>query len=205
MMKFLKQTQLLGVAILLSCFLFSGCMSEDSNLTEPLQPEANVELKSPNLWPNPLENLRMDPGTLKMLADLRKATTKYHDIQVAMDDGYSQGSECVSHPDLGGMGYHYVNFEWVDGEYNPYQPEALLYEMDQGGNMHLVGVEFVIVTEAWQEEDLPHFGSQIFDEAFAPAPLPFDNYQLHVWIWKGNPKGIFTKFNPNVKCYSDPE
>ena len=200
MMKFLKQTQLLGVAIMLSSVLFYGCFSEDSNLTEPIQPESSVEMKSPNLWPNPLENLKMDPGTWKMLADLRKATTKYHDIEVAMEDGYALGSECVAVEGLGGMGYHYVNFAWVDGEYDPYQPEVLLYEMDQGGNMHLVGVEYVVVKEAWAGEVPPHFGSQVFDLALAPAPLPFDNYQLHVWIWKGNPNGIFTKFNPNVKC-----
>lgn len=200
MMKFLKQTQLLGVAIMLSSVLFYGCLSEDSNITEPLQPESSVELKSPNLWPNPLENLRMDPGTLKMLADLRKATTKYHDIEVAMEDGYVQGSGCVSHPELGGMGYHFVKDYPFDGNFDPTQPEALLYEMDQGGNMHLVGVEFIVVKDEWEGGDIPHFGSQIFDEAFAPVPLDFDNYQLHAWVWKGNPKGIFTMFNPNVKC-----
>ncbi|MDX5340836.1 MAG: hypothetical protein LPK25_17550 [Cyclobacteriaceae bacterium] len=199
MMKFLKQTQLLGVAIMLSCFLLSGCISEDSSISEPLQPEAKVELNPPSLWPNPLENLRMDPGTLKMLADLRKATTKYHDIEVAMEDGYAQGSGCVSSP-AGGMGFHYVNFGWIDGEFDPYQPEALLYEMDHHGNMHLVGVEYIVVTEAWEGEEIPHFGSQIFDIALAPYPLPFDNYQLHAWVWKGNPNGIFTMFNPNVKC-----
>lgn len=201
MMKFLKQTQSLGVAVVLSLFLFSGCLSEDSNLTEPIQPEAKVELKSPNLWPNPLENLRMDSGTLKMLADLRKSTTKYHDIEKAMEDGYVQGSECVAVPGLGGMGYHYVNFAWVDGVFDPTQPEALLYEMDHHGNMHLVGAEFVIVQVPWdiENEMPPYFGIREFD--YDPAVvLPFPNYQLHTWVWKGNPKGVFTKFNPNVSC-----
>jgi hypothetical protein len=205
MMKYLKQTQFLGVAILLSSILFSGCMSEDTTLTEPLQPEARVELKSPSLWPNPLENLRMDPGTLKMLADLRKATTKYHDIETAMEDGYVQGSGCVAHPDLGGMGYHFVKDFPFDGIFDPTQPEALLYEKDHHGNMHLVGVEFVIREDSWEGEDLPYFGSKVFDIALAPDPLPFDNYQLHAWVWKGNPNGIFTMFNPNVKCNSDPD
>ncbi|WP_187177594.1 hypothetical protein [Algoriphagus sp. AK58] len=200
-MKFLSNTQILGIALLLSVLLISGCMTEDSSTTDPLLPEVNTELKNPDLWPNPLDNLRLDPSTLKMLAELRQATVQYHDINVALEAGYEQGSECVSSPS-GAMGFHYVNFGWVDGEYDPYQPEALLYEMDQHGKMHLVGVEFVVVADLWdlENEMIPNFGVQEFDEAFPPAPLPFRNYQLHVWVWKGNPNGIFTKFNPNVKC-----
>ena len=199
-MKLLTKTHFLGIVILLSICLLSGCMNEDSTISDPVLPEARVELKSPDLWPNPLENLRMDPATLKMLADLRQATVQYHDIEAAMEAGYAQASECVASPD-GAMGYHYVNFALVfDGIYDPMQPEALLYEMDKQGNMKLVGVEYIIVRETWQEEEFPHFGSQIFDEAFAPNPLPFDNFQLHVWIWRANPNGIFSKFNPNVKC-----
>jgi len=200
-MMFIKKTQMLWVAILLSTVLLSGCFSEDSSLTDPLLPEANVELKSPDLWPNPLDNLRLDPTTLKMLAELRQSTVQYHDIEVAIGDGYEEASPCVSTPE-GGMGYHYVNFTELDGDYDPTQPEALLYEMDKHGNMHLVGVEFVVVADPWDAENeiIPYFGMQEFDEVSPPLPLPFRNYQLHVWIWKGNPKGIFTPLNPNVDC-----
>lgn len=177
----------------------TSCMSENSDPALPLDPSADLEKSLIESSDNPLENLRMDPTTLKMLADLRKATTAYHDLDAAIAAGYEPATECVSSP-AGGMGYHFVNFAWVDGNFDPYQPEALLYEMDNHGNMHLVGVEFVIVTAAWEGDEIPHFGNQIFDIALAPAPLPFDNYQLHAWIWKGNPNGIFTKFNPNVKC-----
>ena len=27
-----------------------------------------------------------------------------------------------------------------------------------------------------------------------------DHYDLHVWLWQGNPDGIFAEFNPNVSC-----
>jgi hypothetical protein len=198
----LEQTQkFMGKAciVFLLTLLLTGCLSEDSPMTEQLQPEARVELKSPDLWPNPLENLRMDPGTMKMLAELRAATTKYHKLDAALEDGYVQGSDCVFSP-AGGMGFHFVNFAWVDGIFDPTQPEALLYEMDKHGNYHLVGAEFIIVQEPWDFENPmpPYFGSREFD--YDIVVLPFPNYQLHTWIWKGNPKGIFTKFNPNVSC-----
>ncbi|MBN7815568.1 hypothetical protein [Algoriphagus pacificus] len=191
--------------LFLVIFSFSACISDVTNPDQPLDPNSNLEkvIDYPEAYP--LENLRMDPGTLKMLADLRAATAKYHDIEVAMEDGYGLGSGCVSTP-AGGMGFHYVNFAAVDGEYDPTMPEAVLYEMDKNGQMKLVAVEFVINKDEWDAEntEMPYFGMQAFDVKTGPIgpnnPLPFDNYQLHVWVWKHNPNGIFTMFNPKVTC-----
>lgn len=187
--------------ILIAILAQTSCISENSNPALLPDPNADLEKVINEPFSNPLENLRMDPVTLKMLADLRGTTAKYHRMEVAEDAGYSLGSACVSHPTLGGMGYHYVNFDIVDEVFDPTQPEALLYEMDKEGNMKLVGVEFIVVAATWDlaNENPPSFGSQEFN--FDPSiVLPFDNYQLHVWVWKNNPAGIFTKFNPNVEC-----
>ncbi|MEB2780932.1 hypothetical protein U3A58_11055 [Algoriphagus sp. C2-6-M1] len=182
-------------------FSFTSCISDESKLDPPQNPDMGLERVTDYPEAFSLENLRMEPETLKMLAALRGATAKYHDLEDAMADGYEQGSDCVASPD-GAMGYHFVNFAIVDGIYNPSMPEALLYEMDKNGQMKLVAVEFIIKKEPWDLENdmIPYFGMQVFDEAFAPIPLPFDNYQLHTWIWKNNPSGIFTKFNPKVSC-----
>lgn len=188
--------------ILIAIVAQTSCISENSDPSLPLDPSSDLEKVMDEPFANPLENLRMDPTTLNMMANLRAATAKYHRIEVAEDAGYGLRSRCVSHPTLGAMGYHYVNSDIVDGVFDPTQPEALLYEMDKQGKLNLVAVEFIVVKEPWDFENAmnPYFGIQEFDEAFAPIPLPFDNYQLHVWIWKNNPSGIFTKFNPNVKC-----
>ncbi len=193
----------LGVLLLILIVMFSqtGCISEDSSQDQPVAPNSTLEKVTDYSDAFSLGNLRMEPGTLKMLADLRAATAKYHNIEVAIADGYEQGSPCVSSED-GGMGYHFVNFDNVDGTFDPTMPEALLYEEHKNGQMKLVGVEFIIVKVPWDLENdmIPYFGMQVFDEAFAPIPLPFDNYQLHAWIWKNNPSGIFAKYNPNVMC-----
>ncbi len=188
--------------ILIAIVAQSSCISENSDPSLPLDPSSDLEKVMDEPFANPLENLRMDPTTLNMMANLRAATAKYHRIEVAEDAGYGLRSRCVSHPTLGAMGYHYVNSDIVDGVFDPTQPEALLYEMDKQGKLNLVAVEFIVVKEPWdfENEMKPYFGIQEFDTAFAPIPLPFNNYQLHVWIWKNNPSGIFTKFNPNVKC-----
>ncbi len=194
-------------------FLMFGCMAETS---EPsIQSDQLTEASLDNdFYTYPLENMRMDPGTLSMVATLRATTAKYHRIEVAMEDGYFQGTPCVSSPN-GGMGYHYIrpdNPEFnpeeensipFDGTFDPTMPEAILYEMDKNGKMKLVGIEFIIDAEAWDAENEmpPYFGMQEFDEPDeVHNPLPFRNYQIHVWAWKHNPSGIFTPFNPNVKC-----
>jgi hypothetical protein len=184
--KFLWGTMLLLVAFLLQL----SCISESGDKAIPLDPNSDLGKSIQNYDSYPLENLRMNPTTLKMLADLRAATAKYHDLSVAEAEGYAPVSPCVSHPDLGGMGFHYCNFGIVDGTFDPSQPEVFLYEMDKNGKMKLVGVEFIVEKEAWDEDNemIPYFGTREFDIAFAPNPLPFDNYQLHVWIWRHNPK-----------------
>jgi hypothetical protein len=200
-MKSLKGNySLISPLCLLLIFLISSCIPNDIETVDPMNnPQLESLEESP--FPNPLENLRMDPMTLSMLANLRAATAKYQKFDVALEDGYLQGSDCVASPD-GGMGYHFVNFEEVDGEFDPTKPEALLYEEQSNGRMRLVGVEFVVVADLWdlENDDIPYFGNHEFEEAFPPAPLPFRNYQLHVWVWKNNPEGIFVKWNPTVKC-----
>jgi hypothetical protein len=196
--KFHWGMMLLIIAILLQV----SCISENNDLEKPSILSLELEKNSSEPFEDPIYNLRMDPTSLKMLADLRAATAKYHDVTVAEAAGYLPISPCVSYPGLGAMGFHYGNFDIVDGTYDPTQPEVLLYEMDKNGNLKLVGVEFIIRKGPWDSEHdiIPSFGTREFDIALAPVPLPFDNYQLHVWIWKHNPNGIFTMFNPNVTC-----
>jgi hypothetical protein len=34
-------------------------------------------------------------------------------------------------------------------------------------------------------------------------PEGFHHYDLHVWLWKDNPEGMFTPTNPAVTCPAD--
>ncbi|MDN3670716.1 hypothetical protein QWY93_15435 [Echinicola jeungdonensis] len=179
---------------------FVSCISE-TGIDSKNDQIFRLESEAPIPFDNPLVNLRMDPEMLKLLSNLRKATAKYHRLEVAEENGYEMGSECVSVPGLGGMGYHFVNFPAITEGYDPANPQALLYEKTENGHMQLVAVEFVIDKAFWDAENdqPPFFGSREFDFDDAMA-LPFPNYQLHVWIWKNNPEGIFTQFNPKVSC-----
>ncbi|SNS36144.1 hypothetical protein SAMN06295967_10838 [Belliella buryatensis] len=147
------------------------------------------------------ENLRRSDQN-QLLAEMRRLTAKYQRLEVAEAAGYTLDREhCVSHPELGGMGHHAPNFGLVDGEYDIFTPEVMVYEPMDNGKMKLVAIEYVIMADFWEGETPPMFGEVEFDFVPAnPMGLPFDNFQLHVWIWKHNPSGMYAPFNPTVNC-----
>src|SRR5262245_66586869 len=86
------------------------------------------------------------PPTL--VEDVRRATARFQDVSAAQTAGYAQFLGCVSGPDGGAMGIHYVNGDLVgDGLLDPAQPEALLYE-PANGQLQLLGLEYVVLS-AW--------------------------------------------------------
>src|SRR5215831_16616969 len=86
------------------------------------------------------------PATL--VQHVRDATKKFADVNAATAVGYQPFLGCVSGPDHGAMGYHYVNGALVgDGVLDASRPEVLIYE-PSGNGLQLVGVEFVVIADA---------------------------------------------------------
>ncbi len=138
-----------------------------------------------------------------ILRDVRQATRPFLDVAEATAVGYGPFLGCVSGPDEGAMGIHYVNGALVgDGELDVAAPEALLYE-PRNGNLTLLGVEYIVDVAAWHANhpNPPVLGGQVFHYEGSPnryGLAPF--YALHVWAWKNNPKGLFADWNPRVAC-----
>jgi hypothetical protein len=145
-------------------------------------------------------------------ADLKAArasTAGFHKLDRAMADGYglftdAQGIACIDHPDEGGMGIHYVKGALVgDGAVEAATPEALVYEPQPSGRLRLVAVEYVVFQDAW---DAGHsWPPSLFGREFELIGAgnryglpPF--YELHAWLWKHNPSGMFEDWNPRVSC-----
>ena len=140
-------------------------------------------------------------GTL--VNTVREATKNFKDVDAATSAGYGLFHGCVSGPQEGAMGIHYVNGDLVgDGEIDASHPEALIYEI-RDGRLRLVGVEYVVIAEAWDasHEMPPTLMGQVFHYAGAPNRYKIPAfYELHVWAWKENPNGMFTDWNPKVSC-----
>jgi hypothetical protein len=130
-----------------------------------------------------------------LLKSVRRATSRFHSTTQANMAGHESEDHCVSAPGLGGMGYHWVNPSLVDPIFDPLKPEAILYATGPGGNMRLIGLEYIVINVG---QPVPMFGDQPFDVGGSPVPVP--HWTLHVWLYEHNPSGMFAPFNPNVSC-----
>ena len=138
------------------------------------------------------------------LARVRYATAAFHDLGAAESAGYGPFYICTDEPGQGAMGQHYVNGALVgDPTIDPLAPEALVYQPKRGGGLRLVGVEYVVFQADWDALHASRpslFGRQFaLVEAGNRYGLPAF-YQLHAWIWKPNPSGMFNDWNPRVSC-----
>ena len=166
------------------------------------------------------QQVARDLGVDPQLAAVRKATAKYQDVRVALADGYLSEQHCIAMPGLGAMGVHFVHpkrmglvmkdgrIDGTDTEIDPTQPELLIYEPQADGRLELVAVEYYTSQAAWGAGPMPTFyGVPFNDMKDDPSTPDVDeghgftpHYDLHVWLYRTNPRGMFAQWNPNVSC-----
>jgi hypothetical protein len=141
------------------------------------------------------------PATLVQV--VRQATWQFIDVNAATGAGYGPFLGCVSGPDHGAMGVHYVNGTLVqDGEIDASRPEALIYEPSVG-RLRLVGVEFIVDAATWLAHHTapPVLEGQTFQFVSSPNRYALPAFfELHVWAWRHNPNGAFVDWNTLVTC-----
>lgn len=139
-------------------------------------------------------------------AVVREATERYRDVAVAEAEGFGPFLGCVSGRSEGAMGIHYLNPNRVgDGAVDVENPEVLIYEPMPNGRLRLVGVEYLTFAEAWaaNNEQAPVLEGHVFHYTGSPNRYAVPpHYELHVWAWKRNPRGLFADWNPTVSCES---
>lgn len=158
------------------------------------------------------------------LAQIRQLTDPYHELSAATAAGYAvwspdptvAGSTCPSSAE-GSMGYHRVNVALRGAAADPAageavvdinKPEMILYEKTATGAVQLVGVEYIVFKAAWERvhgvgaapPDILGHPLLASSHIFPGNASPIDHYELHVWVWKNNPLGMFMPYNPTVTC-----
>lgn len=151
-------------------------------------------------------------GLAPELQKAREALEKYKDPVMAVHDGYFSTLGCVTYPKpgapghvpylAGGMGVHFLNVGLLGKALDPQKPQILVYE-PVGGKLQLVAAEWFVPLSPDVKERPQLFGKP-FDgpmEGHHPLmPNSLHHYDLHVWLWKDNPAGMFAPTNPKVKC-----
>ena len=133
-------------------------------------------------------------------------------------------AEMMGRPaEYGVMGIHYFRPDLlgITGPPNPRvngsgthtdftRPSILIYEPQADGSLQLVAVENLVFIAAWEaagHTERPTFMGHPFDRmqddpatALDEAHMFEPHYDLHVWLYRENPRGLFAQFNPNATC-----
>lgn len=135
---------------------------------------------------------------------VRQVTAPYKDVAAAEGAGYALTFGCVSGPDSGAMGLHYVNLPLVtDGQIDATRPEIVIYEPTPNGGTRLVGADYLVFADEWDKThtSAPELMGQKFQQFEAPNRFGLPRfYTLHVWAWKTNPTGTFVNWHANISC-----
>jgi hypothetical protein len=152
-------------------------------------------------------------ATLEDVTAIREATTSFRDVAASEAAGYGVLTDqplelCIDEEGSGGMGFHRVNGELVgDTVLDPSTPEALIYVPDAIGELELVGVEYVVFADAWDAENATPPTILGHELHLVPEPNRYELpafYQLHAWVWRANPTGMFETWNPTISCVVPP-
>ena len=151
------------------------------------------------------------PGPNAALDSARVALAKYADPFAAIRDGYFSTLACIEYPEggtlgdelfaPGGMGVHFLNMAYVGQQPDPAHPQVLIYQPVRD-TLQLVAAEWFVPAQA--SPTAPHiFGQTLKGPMHGHEPImppELHHYDLHVWLWKANPAGVFSSTNPNVHC-----
>lgn len=137
-----------------------------------------------------------DAEVSRWLAQLRRSMARFHRTDAAAAAGWNTRiTECMELAGTGGMGFHYGNLELIDGVPQDVAPELLVYEPQKNGGLRLVAVEYVVPFDDWTAAEPPSLHGVAFHRNEA-----FGLWVLHAWVWKNNPAGIFSDWNPDANC-----
>jgi hypothetical protein len=189
--RFATQFQYSTIALVLMNVCPSRALAQDghSHTPTPQQQELTPEQKS---------------KASALIKIVRESTERFQDVSVAEAEGYVLQFGCVSGPDSGAMGLHYVNGALVNrGELDPTHPQIVIYEPTSNGGLRLIGADFLVLADAWdkKKQGTPELMGQLFHYWESPNRFGLPAfYTLHVWVWKDNPNGAFVNWHPNVSC-----
>jgi len=137
---------------------------------------------------------------------------KYQDPVVAVHDGYLSTLGCIEYPlgskegqmqyQPGGMGVHFINMGYIGPQLDPAKPQVLIYE-PVGDRLKLVAAEWFVPVDAAGGKVPTIFGKELQGPMAGHPPLlpeELHHFDLHVWLWKDNPAGVYSPTNAAIKC-----
>ncbi len=159
------------------------------------------------------QNQQLTPAQGELLKIVRESTERFKNVSVAEGEGYKLVFGCVTGPDAGAMGLHFLKQEFLNsppmtanGDIDPRRPQIVIYEPTPDGDLQITGADYLIFADFWDKAhpgNPPQLMGQLFHYFESPNRFGLPAfYTLHVWAWKENPNGAFVNWHPNVSCQS---
>ncbi|MBV9679562.1 MAG: hypothetical protein JO185_24710 [Acidobacteriaceae bacterium] len=183
------QHSMIALAITTVCALRAPAQDDHSHTSTPQHQEPTPDQRS---------------KASALIKIVRDTTERFKDVSVAEAEGYALQFGCVSGPDAGAMGLHYVNGDLVNsGVIDATRPQIVIYEPTSNGRLRLIGADYLVLADTWNATHSapPELIGQLFHLFESPNRFGLPAfYTLHVWAWKDNPNGAFVNWHPKVSC-----
>src|SRR5437016_9021140 len=121
---------------------------------------ARAQQAHPQTLTAPARPLTAAQGAL--LNVVRESTQRFKDASIAEAEGYALQFGCVSGPDSGAMGLHFVNLALVAATssgasaLDARRPQIVIYEPTASGRLQLIGADYLVLADEWNKA---HAGS----------------------------------------------
>lgn len=152
------------------------------------------------------------PDLTPELAAVKASLSKYTDVTAALRDGYLSTVGCIDYPTgaqdgtvtfpPGAMGVHFLNTANIGPKLDPQKPQILIYE-PVNGRLQLAAAEWFMPVQVAGGKAPVIFGQALAGPMHGHVPVmpaSLRHYDLHVWLWKQNPQGVFRETNAAMKC-----
>lgn len=134
----------------------------------------------------------------EQLEVVQEATEAYEDdLEAAADADYVSESPLIC-----GMGFHYVNPDFLGDPLHPERPEALVYTLSEGGDLALGAVEYILPDPDGEMDNPGTVNGGLFNDSGDAETEGWvyvehlEAWTLHVWVHEENDNGVFAPFNP---------
>ena len=162
---------------------------------------------------DPLLSAKAAPEIQRTIAELRRWSAPFHDLDAAAAAGYTVNLGCIDETLLGvpaatarGMGYHVTrgDIDLIgDGVVDIRMPELLVYaphardaeypKDERLGKARLVGFDYYL-----PDPDRVLTPPEFFGEPFNYSEA-FQGWVRHIYLWGNNPEGMFEDYNSAVR------
>ena len=156
------------------------------------------------------------PEIPKELEPVRESLSRFLDYNAAESEVYV-AIGCVDYGIDNGAGKSYsgqdleqvmVNYTLATTEkLDPMHPSSLIYARTPTGPLRLAGAIYTVPFKKGEPRPTL-FGQEFTGPVIIDGKTPLqhvnlDEYELMVWLWQDNPRGLFARTNPDLQCVPD--